>query len=256
MTGNAYAVGGDREVRRLETLYQLLAALSQASALEDVYEAAITSLLDATAADRAAILLFDDDGVMRFKASRGLSEEYREKVTGHSPWTRGMRNALPVIVPDALLDEDLTPFRETLRRERICALAFIPLALDAGVVGKFMLYYAAPHECTEDELEIAQAIAAHVALATERKRADLARARSEQRLQAILDNSPAVVFLNSKSFFRGTGKSCWVEQSRTFSRPNSRDSCSATISPSLPPASRFRLKKTCRNRTVFTLMCR
>ena len=85
--------------------------------------------------------------------------------------------------------------RGTLEREGIRALAMIPLALNAGVFGKFMLYYAQPHESTTDELEIAQAIAAHVALATEHKRADLARARGEQRLQAIMDNSPSVIFL-------------------------------------------------------------
>jgi PAS domain S-box-containing protein len=44
-------------------------------------------------------------------------------------------------------------------------------------------------------LEIANAIAAHVALATEHKRAEIARAHSEQRLQAILDNSATVIVL-------------------------------------------------------------
>ena len=83
----------DAEVRRLRTLYQLLAALSQASALEEVYDAALTSLLNATVADRAAILLFDDDDVMRFKAWRSISAEYRAAVTGHSPWPRGTRDA-------------------------------------------------------------------------------------------------------------------------------------------------------------------
>src|ERR1700693_4196005 len=88
---------------RFRTLYQLLAALSRASALEDVYEAALTSLLDATAADRAAILLFDDDGVIRFKASRGLSDEYQAAVTGHSRWVRGALNVHALVVPDVRL---------------------------------------------------------------------------------------------------------------------------------------------------------
>jgi GAF domain-containing protein len=61
------SMAGEAEVRRLRTLYQLLAALSQARVLEDVYDAALKGLLAATAADRAAILLFDDDGVIRFK---------------------------------------------------------------------------------------------------------------------------------------------------------------------------------------------
>ena len=180
---------------RFKALYQLLAALSRAHVLEDLYEAALTSLLDTTAADRAAILLFDNDGVIRFKASRGLSAQYQAAVEGHCPWPRGTLDARPIVVPDVLFDESLAPFRDVLRREGIGALAFVPLALDAGVFGKFMLYYAAPHECTADELEMTASIAAHVALATERKRAELERVRSEQLLQAIVNNSATVIFL-------------------------------------------------------------
>src|SRR5579872_364669 len=103
------SLAGDTD--RFRTLYQLLAALSRATALEDVYEAALTSLLEGTAADRAAILLFDDDGVIRFKASRGLSSEYRDAVAGHSPWAPGTRDPQPKTVRDVFEDENLAAFR-------------------------------------------------------------------------------------------------------------------------------------------------
>ena len=180
---------------RFRALYQLLAALSRASTLEDLYAAALTSLLDATAADRAAILQFGDDGVIRFRASRGLSDAYQTAVTGHSPWPRGAPDAHAVVVADVLLDESLAAYRDMLRQEGIRALVFVPLALDAGVFGKFMLYYAAPHEFTTDELEVANLIAAHVALAIERQRAEMERVRSDQLLQAIVDNSATIIFL-------------------------------------------------------------
>jgi PAS domain S-box-containing protein len=183
------------ETERFRTLYQLLADLSRATALEDVYEAALTSLLRATEADRAAILLFDDDGLIRFKAARTLSVDYQAAATGHSPWARGTTDARSIVVPDVFADESLTAFHENLRREGIYALAFVPIALDAGVIGKFMLYYDRRHECSTDEQRIAEAIAIHVGLATERKRAELARAASEQRLQAILDNSSTLISL-------------------------------------------------------------
>jgi len=183
------------EIRRLSTLYHLLAELSRARALEDVFEVAITSMLSATGADRAAILVFDDDGVIRFKAWRNLSPEYREALTGHSPWPKGTPDAQPLVIPDILLNESLLPFREILVREGIRAVAFVPLAIEGGVFGKFMLYYSEPHECSPDELRIAGAIADHVALATQHKRAELAHARSERHLQAILDNAASVIFL-------------------------------------------------------------
>ena len=120
----------DAELRRLRTLYGLLAALTRARGLDEIYEAAITSLLSATEADRAAILVFDDDDVIRFKAWRGLSAEYREAVTGHTPWPKGAVDAQPVAIADVLAEESLQAYRDAFDRERIRALVFIPLALE------------------------------------------------------------------------------------------------------------------------------
>src|SRR5256885_14085262 len=95
----------DAEVR-------LLAALMCAKGLEEVNEAAINALLSATSADRAAILRFDDDGVIRFKTWRDLSAEYRQAVTGHTPWSRGTRNAQPIVVADVLREESLHEYAD------------------------------------------------------------------------------------------------------------------------------------------------
>ena len=170
---------------RFRTLYQLLAALSRANTLADVYDVALTSLLAATVADRAALLLFDDDGILRYKASKGLSAECQAAVAGRSPWARGTRDARPVAVPDVTLDDNLASYREMLLREGIGAIAFVPLSSDAGVFGQFALYYPEAHACTADELEIANTIAAHVALAFERKRLEIAGLH----LAAIVESS-------------------------------------------------------------------
>jgi PAS domain S-box-containing protein len=154
--------------------------------LEDIYEAALNSLLTATAADRAAILTFDPDGVMRFKAWRDLSPEYREAAAGQTPWPQGTQNAQPVVVPDVLIDEDFRPYREIFAREHIGAVTFIPLSLDRGVLGEFILYYADPHECTQDELALAQVIASHVVLTMNLKRAERT---ASLHLAAIVESS-------------------------------------------------------------------
>lgn len=186
---------GAAEVKRLRVLYELVSALTRARELEDVYDAALSSLLEATSAERAAILLFDDDGVMRFKAARGLSEAYQEALTGHTPWKPRQQDAKPILIPDVRLDGTLTDYSHIFERENIRGLAFIPLMLESGVLGKFMLYYAHPHTASPEELEVAQVIAAHVILAVERKRSDLARTQTEHQLQSILDNSSAIIFV-------------------------------------------------------------
>ncbi len=172
-----------------------MSSLTRAQSLEDVYESALTSLLASTSADRAAILTFDDEGIMRFRAWRGLSEEYRVAVTGHTPWPRGTQNAEPVVVNDVEESADLVRYRSLFAREDIRALAFVPLELELGVFGKFMLYQRDPHEWSGDELGVAQVIAGHVALVLQRKRAELAQKRSEKLLHTILDNSGTVIFL-------------------------------------------------------------
>ncbi len=172
-----------RRFRQLEAIYRLSAAISRAAEVEEIVEAAMDGLLDAVSADRASVLLFDDDEVARFEGWRGLSGEYRRAVEGHSPWQPEDTDARPIAVPDVLTDESLTEFRQTITNEGIRALSFIPLVSGGGVVGKFMVYYDRPHEFTEQELHVCETIAGHVAYAIERAQAERALRESEERLR-------------------------------------------------------------------------
>jgi len=152
----------------LQVLYQMTEALSQARALEDIYEQAIDALQRAVHADRAAILEFDDDHVMRFRAWRRLSGSYRSSVEGHSPWTAETTDASPVTIADVATDESLGQLHQVVTSEGIRALAFIPLTEGERLLGKFMLYFDAPHAWTDAELRLATTVARHVAFAIRR----------------------------------------------------------------------------------------
>jgi len=154
-------------------------ALGRARDLDDVYSAALDTLAECLDVARASVLLFDPDGVMRFKAYRGLSTEYREAVEGHSPWTPDSVDAEPLLVPDVTREPSLERYRPIFAQERIAALAFIPLISLGRVIGKFMVYYDAPHTFDDEEVKLAIVIAAAVAYAVERGRADEEVRRSE-----------------------------------------------------------------------------
>ncbi|WP_245525325.1 GAF domain-containing protein, partial [Mesorhizobium sp. M8A.F.Ca.ET.213.01.1.1] len=102
-------------------------------------------MCDALGSSRASILRFDSHGVMSFVAWRSLSEEYREAVNGHTPWTRGEHNAEPIFVEDIRLSGESRQIIDTVLGEGIEALAFIPLASSRELIGKFMVYYPARH---------------------------------------------------------------------------------------------------------------
>ena len=165
----------------------LTQAISRTPTVEAIYAAALDALRAGLGVSRASVLLFDADGVMRFKAWRGLSDGYRAAVEGHTPWTPDTAEALPLTVEDVRTDASLTPYLPTIQAEGIAAMGFIPLVSGGRVIGKFMLYYDAPHVFEEGELQLAGVIAAQVAFAVHRTRAEAAAREGEARLRFALD---------------------------------------------------------------------
>jgi signal transduction histidine kinase/CheY-like chemotaxis protein len=154
-------------------LSRLADAVSDADWPGSIYEPAIDAVMAATGAHRAGILLFDDEGVLRFRAARGLSERYRAAVEGHSPWTADVVDPAPIAIPDVLADPTLKALRDVIVAEDIRALAFIPLTHKHRLVGKFMLYYDRVHEFSDDELNTATLVSHYVAFGLDRARADV-----------------------------------------------------------------------------------
>jgi PAS domain S-box-containing protein len=165
----------------------LTRAISRSRTVEEFYEAALDALATGLGVDRSSILLFDHDGVMRFKASRGLSAAYRRAVEGHTLWKPDTPDPQSVAVADVRQESSLAPFWPVLEADGIVGMTFIPLVNADRVIGKCMLYHATPRTLDVDELALASLVAAQIAFAVERTRtADQAR-RSEERLRFVLD---------------------------------------------------------------------
>ena len=165
-------------------LRKLMDHVAGASSLQDVYDGALTCLQGALGVKRAAVLLFNENGKMQFVAWTGLSESYRNAVEGHSPWSPDDPAATSVVISDVANAPDLASYMPLFQQERIRALAFIPLRFGPKLLGKFMLYYAGPHEFSEDEIIVAETVAGHVAFAIEHHRM---AGQLESRLAAELE---------------------------------------------------------------------
>jgi PAS domain S-box-containing protein len=171
----------------IATCSNLTTAISKCRSVEEIYSAALDALGYGLGVDRASILLFDPDGVMRFKAYRGISDAYRRAVEGHTPWRPDSPDPQPIWVSDVAADPSLADYLPIFAAERIAALAFIPLVSQDRVIGKFMLYYADPTDRTPDVLQLAGVIAAQIAFAVERTRTGEQARRSEERLRFALE---------------------------------------------------------------------
>jgi len=176
-----------RNLNRSQKLFEITAAVNRWAESSEVRELVLDALVHGIGADRASILLCDAAGVMRFAAWRGLSEAYRQAVEGHSPWTSDARNPEPIVVADVASAAELGPLRETLLDEGIRSLAFIPIFKDR-LLGKFMLYYDAPHPPDEEEIQFALTVARHIGLATQRDRDDRARQASHDQMRRLAEH--------------------------------------------------------------------
>ena len=158
----------DEARARFELLFRLAREVIAADDVAAVYDAALDAIARGLDTPRAAVLTYGTDPDMQFRAWRGLSDAYRGAVAGHSPWPRDVRDAEPIVVPDVTADPALEHLWPVLRAEGIAGVAFIPLVSGGRLLGKFMLYHAAPRDLRPPELELARAIADHVAAAVVR----------------------------------------------------------------------------------------
>jgi PAS domain S-box-containing protein len=170
-------------------LYDFTDKLFRAGSTDDTYEAALDAIVRALGCDRASILLFDDAGVMKFVAWRGLSDEYRKVVEGHSPWTRDAKDPEPICVSNIETSGLDASLKATVRAESIGALAFIPLAAKGELIGKFMTYYPGPHEFSQADMNLAVTIARQVGFSLERLRTEEQRRQAEEAKELLLNES-------------------------------------------------------------------
>lgn len=169
---------------QLRAVQQLTAALHQAGSAEDFHQRALDTIVDVLDADRASLLLFDSDGVMRFKAWRALSPDFRTAVEGFCPWAPADTDVRPWVVPDVEADPDLTPLLPVVRREGIRSVAVVPLINRDSLVGKFMVCFDRAHPFPATDVALAEVVASHIALALERQtvQARLRGSAAEARL--------------------------------------------------------------------------
>jgi hypothetical protein len=119
---------------QMRAVFTLSETLGRATSLAEVYMAALESLQVALGVDRAAVLLFDPLGTMRFKAWVGLSDSYRSAVEGRTPWSSSEQNPEPVLLANVTADpalQVLLPHTgerlcDAVQREGIKALAMAP----------------------------------------------------------------------------------------------------------------------------------
>jgi len=189
-----HADGGMR-ADDLAALYRLTDGLYRANTYTEIFDAALDAIT-ASLGSRASILLFDEAGVMRFAAWRGLSHAYRTGLEGHSPWTPRDVSPDPICVQDIEGTDEPEHVKRAIKAEGIRGLAFIPLLSRRRVIGKFMTYYPEPHDFLSAEVNLAVTIARQLGFSIERQRAEEELRESEERFRLLSETAPVMLWMS------------------------------------------------------------
>ena len=184
----------DRRFQELGVLYNLADRLNHSRSLDDVYQAALDALSTVLGCERTSIHLFDENGVMGFAASRGLSREYKETVTGYSPWKLGQKRARPIGIYDVDLTSEPEYLKVAVEAENIQSFGMIPLISDETLIGNLTFYYQKPHVFTDAEFEIGMTIGQQIASTIERMRTDEELRENEESLRIAMDTGKVGVW--------------------------------------------------------------
>jgi len=170
---------------------------------KDIYSAAIKCLQSVLGIDRASITFLDSDGVMRFKAWRGISDHYRKVMEGYTPWLPSVRDPRPVTVCEVQKEVTLSKFLSTFEKENIRALVFIPMVYLGRLLGEVTLYSENPYHFN-GEIEFALALGKIIAFGIVQSKKEEELRSSEDLFRATFDLSAIGMILLSASDGRFT----------------------------------------------------
>ncbi len=192
----------DHRPSHLETLYRLTDRLYRANDMDAMLSAALDAIAEGLHCEKCSILLFDNDGVMRFVAWRGLSSAYRRTLDGHTPWQPDTIDPPPIFIADIAVTDESEIVKRTVLDEDIRCLAFIPLTSQGRVIGKFMAYHRAVQTYSESSKALAVTIARQLGFSLDRAMAEKARVaalgnlqESEQRFRLMAEHAPVMIWM-------------------------------------------------------------
>jgi len=183
------------QLTRLKLMYDFVSALNAAQSVNEIYQIALNGICPALRTSRAAIVIFSANNGLKYQASIGLSQEYKQAIEDFFADSKNQPDKDFYDFPYyAVLPGDRT-LQSICHAEGIGALAVFPLEYERRHLGDIVTYFDAPRQFTEEEIQLTQTIVTYIAIALTRKQAELALKESQQFIQQIADTTPNILYI-------------------------------------------------------------
>ncbi len=169
-------------VKQIEALSKVASLITSGLYLEELLRLLVQVTAEVTNSKISSLMLLDPDKKeLMVRATQSISEAYNKKP--NIKFGQGIAGIVAktnkaICVPDVRLDERYLS-RDIAKKEGLCSLACVPLALKSRVIGVLNCYTSKKHKFSSQEMDLLTALANQAAVAIENAELDL-RARSAE----------------------------------------------------------------------------
>ncbi|MBM3245923.1 MAG: GAF and ANTAR domain-containing protein [Candidatus Omnitrophica bacterium] len=169
-------------LKQIEALSKVASLITSGLYLEELLRLVVNVTAEIMNSKICSLMLLDPNtNELVIRATQSISEDYIKKPNlklGEGIAGIVVKENKPICVLDVKEDSRyLNP--QIARKERLCSLASVPLAVKKKVIGALNCYTSKKHKFTKQELDLLAALANQAAIAIENAELDL-RARSAE----------------------------------------------------------------------------
>ena len=155
---------------QIKALSKISKAIVSELYLEDILRLIVAVTARAMGSNICSLMLIDEKkNELVIRATQSISEEYNKKSPlkiGEGIAGKVAKENKPIAVRDIAKEKEYK-YRNIAKREGLCSLLCVPLAVKGKVIGVINCYTPEPHDFTETEIDILTSIANQAAVAIE-----------------------------------------------------------------------------------------
>ncbi len=155
---------------QIKALSKISKAIASDLYLEDILRLIVAVTAQVMGSNICSLMLIDEkSGELVIRATQSVSEDYNKKTPlrlGEGIAGKVAKENKPMVIKDVTKEKEYK-YGNIAKKEGLCSLLSIPLAVKGKVIGVINCYTPSPHNFTETEIDILTSIANQAAVAIE-----------------------------------------------------------------------------------------
>ena len=155
---------------QIKALSKISKAITSDLYLEDILRLIVTVTAEVLGSNICSLMLIDEKtNELVIRASQSISEEYNKKPplkVGEGIAGKVAKENKSIVVKDVIKEKEYK-HKDIAKKEGLCSLLCVPLAVRGKVIGVINCYTSKPHEFSETEINVLTTIANEAAVAIE-----------------------------------------------------------------------------------------